>query len=73
MISLSIEEVVDAARNEVVTKIKKGLFTGNKDVNNSGEVNAQMIQSTYSQWVENQNEASNAIYRMIRKEFSRNI
>lgn len=71
MTYLSIEQVVDAARNDVSRKIKEGRFRGLQDTQNDNEENVHTIISLYSQWAENISEAENSIWTMFNKEFSK--
>lgn len=68
---LSIEQVVDAARNDVARKVKQGMFTGRRDTTNDDQENVHTIVSLYSQWAEDQGKAEDAIMEMMETEFKR--
>jgi len=68
---LTIEQIVDAARNDVAKKLKKGLFIGQREVTRDDQVNVQTITSLYSQWAENEQEAEDLIWTMFRTEFGK--
>lgn len=55
---LTVEQVVDAARNDVAFKVQKG-----------SDVNVHSIDSVYSQWANDMNAASLAITKLFEEEF----
>lgn len=71
MAYLTIEQVVDAARNDVSSKIREGRFKGLQETQDDNEENVHTIISLYSQWAENMSEAEDSIWTMFNKEFSK--
>lgn len=66
---MTIEQVVTAARNDVVKHIKKGTMRKEGEECTDDDENIYSITSCYTDWAEDEQEASNAIYTMFEEEF----
>lgn len=66
---MSIEQIVDAARNDVVKQIAKGTMRKEDEHCSDDEENVYTIDSLYSQWAKDEAAASEAISTMFKEEF----
>ena len=66
---MTIEQVVDAARGDVLRHIANGTMKKEFEVCGDDDENIYSIDSCYAQWAEDQVGASNAIYTMFEEEF----
>lgn len=67
---MTIEQVVTAARNDTVNNIANGTFRKEGETCGDDEENIYTIDSLYTQWARNEEEASNAIRTMFEEEFA---
>ena len=70
---MTIEQVVDAARGDVLRHIANGTMKKEFEVCGDDDENIYSIDSCYAQWAENEEAASNAISTMFEEEFSKYI
>jgi len=66
---MTIEQVVDAARNDVTNQIANGTMKFETEQCTDDCENIYTIDSLYTQWAEDEAAASNAIYTMFEEEF----
>ena len=66
---LTVEQIVDAARNEIKRCINNGNFVGNK-MPTEDEENFHTIEALYVQWAEDEMLASEKLWEMFEEEFS---
>ena len=66
---MTVTQVVDAARNDVNNHINSGTMKKESEHCSDDDENIYTIDSLYSQWAENEETASNAIYAMFKEEF----
>jgi hypothetical protein len=68
---MTIVQVVDAARGDVLNHIANGTMKKEHEDCGDDDENIYTIDSCYAQWAENQEAASNAISTMFEEEFSK--
>ena len=66
---MTLEQVVDAARNDVTQQIKKGTMRKESEHCPDDEENIYTIDALYSQWAKDKEVASDAITTMFAEEF----
>ena len=66
---MTITQVVDAARGDVLTHIANGTMKKEFEECGDDDENIYTIDSLYAQWAENEETASNAISTMFEEEF----
>ena len=66
---MSIDEVLTAVRNDAVRHMEEGTFKKVGEDCTDNEENIYTMDSLYSQWAEDPEEASQAIYTMFIDEF----
>jgi len=66
---MTIQQVVDAARGDVLNSIANGTMKKESEQCTEHDENIYTIDSLYSQWAENEEAASNAISTMFEEEF----
>ena len=69
LLTMTIDQIVDASRNDVVRQIEKGTMRKEGEQCSDNEENIYTITSLYSQWAEDEEKASDAIYTMFEEEF----
>lgn len=69
MITLELDQIVDAIRNDIINKIEQGVFVGLKETRNESEYNVQGMVRSYSQWTENEVELEDSVMRLYSQEF----
>ena len=67
---MTIEQVVDAARGDVLRHIANGTMKKEFEVCGDDDENIYSIDSCYAHWAENEEAASNAISTMFEEEFA---
>lgn len=67
---MTIEQVVDAARGDVLNSIANGTMKKEFEQCTDADENIYTIHSLYAQWAENEEAASNAISTMFEEEFA---
>lgn len=67
---MTVSQIVDAARNDVLRHISNGTMKKEDEHCSDDDENIYTIDSLYSQWAENEEAASNAIYTMFEEEFT---
>jgi hypothetical protein len=66
---MTIEEVLTAVRNDAVRHMEEGTFRKEHEFCDVDEENIHTMDSLYSQWAKDPDEASTAIYEMFQEEF----
>lgn len=66
---MTIDEVLTAVRNDAVRHMEEGTFRKESEFCDVDEENVYTMDSLYSQWAEDPEEASEAIYQMFVDEF----
>lgn len=65
---MSIEQVVNAAKNDIDRQIENGTFKGYESAGDNEE-NFYTITSLYAQWARNENEAELALDKMYEEDY----
>lgn len=66
---MTIDQIVDAARNDVSNHIANGTMKKESEHCTDDDENVYTIDSLYTQWAEDEGAASNAITTMFEEEF----
>lgn len=64
---MSVEQILDSARNDISKHISRDTFTGNETCEDDEE-NFYTIESLYAQWAEDENEARESLWKMFEAE-----
>lgn len=67
--TMTIDQIISAAKNDIDIHIEAGTFTGYEDCTENEE-NFYTITSLYAQWAENEAEAELALDTMYEEDYS---